>query len=65
MSQTFPNDFKISNIDTGTESGTWGTITNANLNQMVRATGGFKQINISNTNSHTLTAPADNTSNRF
>ncbi len=64
MSQTFPNDFKISNIDTGTESGTWGTITNANLNQMVRATGGFKQINISNTNSHTLTAPADNTSNQ-
>jgi len=64
MSQTFPNDFKISNIDTGTESGTWGTITNANLNQIVRATGGFKQINVGSTNNHTVTAPADNTGNQ-
>ena len=62
MSQTFPNDFKISNIDNGTESGTWGTITNSNFNNLVSSVGGFKQISISSTNSHTLTAPADNTS---
>ena len=53
MSQTFPNDFKISNIDTGTESGTWGTITNSNFNNLVATVGGFKQISISSTNSHT------------
>ena len=42
MSQTFPNDFKISNIDNGTESGTWGTITNSNFNNLVSSVGGFK-----------------------
>ena len=66
MSVTFSNDFKISIIGNGTESGTWGTITNGNLQQLVKAIGGFKQINFSSANSYTLpfTSDEENTSDQ-
>ena len=55
------NDFRIGLIDVGTESGTWGGVTNANLSQLVKAIGGFKQISGLSGTSGTLTAPANNT----
>tara|TARA_R100001082_G_C4364422_1_gene161103 strand:- start:1765 stop:3162 length:1398 start_codon:yes stop_codon:yes gene_type:complete len=59
MSQTFNNDFKISIIGNGTESGTWGSITNGNLEQFVKVIGGFKQINFSSANNYTLPFTSD------
>ena len=40
MTQSFSNDYKISIITVGTESGTWGGITNNNLLAIAQAIGG-------------------------
>ena len=56
------NDFRIGLIDVGTESGTWGGVTNSNLEQFVKVIGGFKQITGLSGTSGTLAAPAANTS---
>ena len=58
------NDFRIGLIDVGTESGTWGGVTNSNLDQLVKVIGGFKQITGLSGTSGTLAAPAANTSDQ-
>ena len=58
------NDFRIGLIDVGTESGTWGGVTNSNLEQFVKVIGGFKQITGLSGTSGTLAAPAANTSDQ-
>lgn len=58
------NDFRIGLIDAGTESGTWGGVTNSNLEQFVKVIGGFKQITGLSGTSGTLAAPAANTSDQ-
>ena len=58
------NDFRIGLIDVGTESGTWGGVTNSNLEQFVKVIGGFKQLTGLSGTSGTLAAPAANTSDQ-
>ena len=58
MAQTYGNDLKLSLITPGTESGTWGGITNNNLKQIVKGMGGYKSVTVSGT-SHTISTSDD------
>lgn len=58
MAETYGNDLKLSLITPGTESGTWGGITNNNLKQIVKGMGGYKSITVSGT-SHTISTSDD------
>ena len=42
--KTYGNDLKLAIIQQGTQSGTWGDVTNDNLRQLVKAIGGFTAI---------------------
>lgn len=61
MTQAFSNDYKLSIITVGTESGTWGGITNNNLLAVAQAIGGRIAQTLSST-SETIGTPADNNS---
>jgi hypothetical protein len=58
MAQIYDNDLKLSLITPGTESGTWGGITNNNLKQIVKGMGGYKSVTVSGT-SHTISTSDD------
>ena len=61
MTQAFSNDYKLSIITVGTESGTWGGITNNNILAIAQAIGGRIAQTLSST-SETIGTPADNNS---
>ena len=41
MASTYSSDLKLELITTGEKSGTWGTITNTNLQQLEQAASGY------------------------
>jgi len=47
MSKTYGNDLKLAIIQSGTQSGTWGEVTNDNLEQIVKGIGGFVSVSCS------------------
>jgi len=47
MASTFSSDLKLELMATGENAGTWGTKTNANLNLIQQAIGGFEQVSVS------------------
>jgi hypothetical protein len=47
MSKTYGNDLKLAIIQSGTQSGTWGEVTNDNLEQVVKGIGGFVSVSCS------------------
>jgi len=47
MASTFSSDLKLELMATGENAGTWGTKTNANLNLVQQAIGGFEQVSVS------------------
>ena len=47
MSKTYGNDLKLAIIQSGTQSGTWGEVTNDNLEQIVKGIGGFISVSCS------------------
>ncbi len=49
MAQTYEDGLKLSLITPGTESGTWGGITNNNIKQIVKGMGGYKSVTVSGT----------------
>ena len=46
MASTYSNDLKLELITTGEKSGTWGTITNTNLQQLEQAVSGYIAIDV-------------------
>ena len=47
MASTYSSDLKLELMATGENAGTWGTKTNANLNLIQQAIGGFEQVSVS------------------
>ena len=54
MASTFSSNLKLELITTGEKSGTWGTITNTNLQQLEQAASGYISIDVASSN-QTLT----------
>jgi hypothetical protein len=50
MASTFSSNLKLELITTGEKSGTWGTITNTNLQQLEQASSGFISIDVAAAN---------------
>ena len=46
MASTYSADLKLELMATGENAGTWGTKTNANLNLVQQAIGGFEQVTV-------------------
>ena len=46
MASTYSSDLKLELITTGEKSGTWGTITNTNLQQLEQAVSGYIEIGV-------------------
>ena len=46
MASTYSSDLKLELITTGEKSGTWGTITNTNLQQLEQAVSGYIAIDV-------------------
>ena len=46
MASTYSSDLKLELITTGEKSGTWGTITNTNLQQLEQAVSGYIDIDV-------------------
>ena len=46
MASTYSSDLKLELITTGEKAGTWGTITNTNLQQLEQAASGYISHNI-------------------
>ena len=46
MASTYSNDLKLELMTTGEKSGTWGTITNTNLQQLEQAASGYIAIDV-------------------
>ena len=46
MASTYSNDLKLELITTGEKSGTWGTITNTNLQQLEQAVSGYIAVDV-------------------
>lgn len=46
MASTFSSDLKLELMTTGEKSGTWGTITNTNLQQLEQAVSGYIEIDV-------------------
>ena len=46
MASTYSSDLKLELITTGEKSGTWGTITNTNLQQLEQAVSGYIEIDV-------------------
>ena len=46
MASTFSSNLKLELITTGEKSGTWGTITNTNLQQLEQASSGYISIDV-------------------
>tara|TARA_S200002703_G_scaffold114514_1_gene100005 strand:- start:431 stop:1159 length:729 start_codon:yes stop_codon:yes gene_type:complete len=46
MASTFSSDLKLELMTTGEKSGTWGTITNTNLQQLEQAASGYIAIDV-------------------
>jgi hypothetical protein len=44
MASTYSSDLKLELMTTGEKSGTWGTITNINLQQLEQAVSGYIAI---------------------
>ena len=47
MASSYSSDLKLELMATGENAGTWGTKTNANLNLIQQAIGGFEQVSVS------------------
>jgi len=47
MASTYSSDLKLELITTGEKSGTWGTITNTNLQQLEQAASGYLSLDVS------------------
>jgi len=50
MASTYSNDLKLELITTGEKSGTWGTITNTNLQQLEQAASGYLSLDVASSN---------------
>ena len=46
MASTFSSDLKLELMTTGEKSGTWGTVTNTNLQQLEQAASGYIAIDV-------------------
>ena len=46
MASSYSNDLKLELITTGEKSGTWGTITNTNLQQLEQAASGYIAVDV-------------------
>ena len=46
MASTYSSDLKLELITTGEKSGTWGTITNTNLQQLEQAASGYLSLDV-------------------
>jgi len=46
MASTYSSDLKLELMTTGEKSGTWGTITNTNLQQLEQAVSGYIEIDV-------------------
>ena len=46
MASTYSSDLKLELITTGEKAGTWGTITNTNLQQLEQAASGYLSLNV-------------------
>ena len=46
MASTYSSDLKLELMTTGEKSGTWGTITNTNLQQLEQAVSGYISIDV-------------------
>ena len=46
MASTYSSDLKLELMTTGEKSGTWGTITNTNLQQLEQAVSGYIAIDV-------------------
>ena len=46
MASTFSSNLKLELMTTGEKSGTWGTITNTNLQQLEQASSGYIAIDV-------------------
>jgi hypothetical protein len=46
MASTYSSDLKLELMTTGEKSGTWGTITNTNLQQLEQATSGYIAVDV-------------------
>ena len=46
MASTYSSDLKLELITTGEKAGTWGTITNTNLQQLEQAASGYVSVNV-------------------
>ena len=44
MASTYSSDLKLELMTTGEKSGTWGTITNTNLQQLEQAASGYLSL---------------------
>tara|TARA_R110002020_G_C16226623_1_gene768033 strand:+ start:723 stop:1439 length:717 start_codon:yes stop_codon:yes gene_type:complete len=50
MASTFSSNLKLELMTTGEKSGTWGTITNTNLQQLEQASSGYISIDVASSN---------------
>jgi hypothetical protein len=46
MASTYSSDLKLELMTTGEKSGTWGTITNTNLQQLEQAASGYIAVDV-------------------
>ena len=46
MASTYSSDLKLELMTTGEKSGTWGTITNTNLQQLEQAASGYIEVDV-------------------
>ena len=46
MASSYSTDLKLEIMVTGENAGTWGDITNTNLNLVQQAIGGYQEVNI-------------------
>ena len=46
MASTYSSNLKLELMTTGEKSGTWGTITNTNLQQLEQASSGYISIDV-------------------
>ena len=46
MASTYSSDLKLELMTTGEKSGTWGTITNTNLQQLEQAVSGYIEVDV-------------------